>query len=69
MDSKTGSIVIDYLRELHSEGKTIILVTHDDKLSLYADRIITLIDGKLVSDVKNKKITKNKKEISKKIRK
>ncbi len=67
LDSKTGVIVMDYLRELHSNGKTIILVTHDDKLSLYADRIITLIDGKIISDIKNKKVIKNKLKIKKKI--
>ncbi|NQZ84703.1 MAG: ABC transporter ATP-binding protein [Nanoarchaeales archaeon] len=55
LDSKTGVIVMDYLRELHKQGKTIILVTHDDNLSNYAQRIITLVDGKVVSDVKNSK--------------
>jgi putative ABC transport system ATP-binding protein len=60
LDSKTGLIVMDYLRQLHSEGKTIILVTHDDKLSLYADRIITLFDGKVTSDIVNTKVIKSK---------
>jgi putative ABC transport system ATP-binding protein len=60
LDSKTGLIVMDYLRQLHSEGKTIILVTHDDKLSLYADRIITLFDGKVTSDIVNTKVSKSK---------
>lgn len=55
LDSKTGIIVMDYLKELHKQGKTIILVTHDDKLSNYAGRIITLVDGKIISDVVNKK--------------
>lgn len=56
LDSKTGVIVMDYLKKLHKEGKTIILVTHDDKLSLYAQRIITLIDGKIVKEEVNKKV-------------
>lgn len=53
LDSKTGIIVMDYLKKLHSEGKTIILVTHDDKLSKYATRIITLSDGRIIEDKKN----------------
>lgn len=58
LDSKTGVVVMQYLQQLHSEGKTIILVTHDDKLSKCAQRIITLIDGKIISDEKNSKILK-----------
>jgi len=55
LDSKTGVIVMEELKKLHSMGKTIILVTHDDKLSNYANRIITLIDGKIVSEKVNSK--------------
>lgn len=55
LDSKTGVIVMDFLKALHKEGKTIILVTHDDKLSKYAQRIITLKDGEVISDKANKK--------------
>ncbi len=55
LDSKTGLIVMDYLKRLHSNGKTIILVTHDDKLSQYAHRLITLVDGKVVKEEINKK--------------
>ncbi len=55
LDSKTGLIVMDYLKQLHKEGKTIILVTHDDKLSKYAHRLVTLIDGKVVKDEVNSK--------------
>lgn len=60
LDSKTGVVVMEYLQQLHAQGKTIILVTHDDKLSRCAQRIITLIDGKVVSDEKNTKILKVK---------
>jgi putative ABC transport system ATP-binding protein len=58
LDSKTGVVVMKYLQKLHKEGKTIILVTHDDRLSMCAQRIITLIDGKIISDEKNSKILK-----------
>lgn len=55
LDSKTGVIVMEYLKKLHSEGKTIILVTHDNKLSNYAHRIVTLIDGKIIEEKINSK--------------
>jgi putative ABC transport system ATP-binding protein len=58
LDSRTGKIVMEYLKKLHSEGKTIILVTHDEKLSHYAHRRITLSDGKILSDEINNKIVK-----------
>ena len=63
LDSKTGIIVMDYLKKLHKQGKTIILITHDDKLSKYAQRIITLVDGKIIEDKKissKKETTKDK---------
>lgn len=52
LDSKTGIIVMNYLKKLHSEGKTIILVTHDDKLAKFGERIITLKDGEIISKIK-----------------
>ena len=57
LDSKTGAIVVDELKKLHSLGKTIILVTHDNNLSRHAGRIITLVDGKVIKDEKNKKVS------------
>lgn len=56
LDSKTGKIVMEYLFDLNKQGKTIILVTHDDNLAKQAPRVITLKDGEVISDVdKNKK--------------
>ena len=49
LDSKRGEEIMELLRTLHErEGKTIIMVTHDPKLSKYADRIIYIKDGKVV---------------------
>ena len=42
--------VIDLLGELHREGLTIILVTHDPNVAAHADRLITVRDGRLVED-------------------
>jgi putative ABC transport system ATP-binding protein len=53
LDSKTGVMVMEYLKQLNKEGKTIILVTHDDKLSKQAKRRITLFDGKVIKDESN----------------
>jgi len=41
---------MEQLKTLHKEVKTIILVTHDDKLSKYAHKIITLMDGKIINE-------------------
>lgn len=48
LDSKTGKEVMDSLRKLNEQGKTIVLVTHDDILAHAADRIEFLKDGKIV---------------------
>ena len=54
LDSKTGKVVMEYLFKLYSQGKTIILVTHDDNLANQAPRVITLKDGEVISDVLKK---------------
>ena len=49
LDSKTGVTVMDFLKKLNKEGKTIIMVTHDDILAKEAQKITYLKDGKIVS--------------------
>lgn len=46
LDSETGEKIMDLLTELNEEGKTIIMVTHDEHDAEYADRIIKIVDGK-----------------------
>lgn len=48
LDSKTGSIVMEFLSKLNKEGKTIIMVTHDKNVANNADKIKYLKDGKIV---------------------
>ena len=48
LDSKNGAAVMDLLRELHHEGATICMVTHDPRFAGYAERQIHLFDGRLV---------------------
>ena len=43
---------MEILRELHSEGSTVVLITHDGTIARMADRIIRLLDGKIVFDSK-----------------
>ncbi len=47
LDSASGKAVLELLSQLHREGKTIILVTHNPEAAEYADRIVRLRDGQL----------------------
>jgi len=48
LDRKTGLQIMDILCDLHSKGKTVIIVTHDPKIAEYAQRTIRLEDGRVV---------------------
>jgi putative ABC transport system ATP-binding protein len=50
LDSKNGEAVMDLLRELHQEGATICMVTHDPRYARHADRTVHLFDGHLVDE-------------------
>lgn len=50
LDSKTGRDVMRFLQELHREGNTIILITHDNSIAARASRIIRITDGHIVYD-------------------
>jgi len=49
LDSKSGKAIMSLFQKLHQEGKTIVLVTHDSKVAKVAKKIITLKDGKIIS--------------------
>ena len=53
LDSKNGEAVMDLLAELHREGATIVMVTHDPRYARHADRDIHLFDGQIVGDERN----------------
>jgi putative ABC transport system ATP-binding protein len=55
LDSKNGGAVMDLLKELHAEGATICMVTHDPRYAHVADRAIHLFDGQVVSEDDAKK--------------
>ena len=52
LDSAAGAEVMAILRQLHQEGRTLVLVTHDDAVAAYAEREILFKDGALASDRK-----------------
>ena len=62
LDSKTGRDVINFLRELHSDGTSVILITHDNSIAESTNRIIRIQDGKIISDEDNTKKKDNKEE-------
>ena len=53
LDSKTGQQVLNILRELHNNGTTVILITHDNGIAAQAERIVRLADGKIIEDRPN----------------
>jgi putative ABC transport system ATP-binding protein len=52
LDSGTGKIVIEFLKEMNKKGKTIIIVTHDQKIGEQAKRTIYIKDGKIIKEIK-----------------
>jgi putative ABC transport system ATP-binding protein len=50
LDSRTGIHVLEILKKLHNEGTTIILITHDNKIAGFADRLISISDGRITRD-------------------
>jgi putative ABC transport system ATP-binding protein len=50
LDSKNGDAVMDLLRDLHREGATICMVTHDPRFARHADRTVQMFDGQIVEE-------------------
>lgn len=53
LDTKTGEEVMALFEELHQQGMTLIIVTHDMDIASQADRIVTIKDGQIIRDEKN----------------
>lgn len=51
LDSKTGIEIMEMLKELHKNGQTIILITHDNNIAKQAERIVRIVDGKLYEEI------------------
>lgn len=54
LDSKSGDEIMHLFLELHSEGKTIVMVTHEEEVAAFAERIVRVKDGQVLSDKKQK---------------
>ena len=52
LDSANGKAVMDLLAELHNEGSTICMVTHDERYAHYAHQTVYLFDGRIVDEEK-----------------
>ena len=50
LDQATGKQIMALFKELHAEGRTIIMITHDEKIATNADRIIRILDGNISED-------------------
>lgn len=53
LDSRSGEQIMDLLRQLHDQGVTIVMVTHESAVAGHAERTIRLHDGQIVSDERN----------------
>ncbi len=53
LDTKTGETILGIISDLHKSGMTIIMVTHDDRISSRCERVVRLRDGLLESDKRN----------------
>jgi len=70
LDSRSSHVIMEELSELHQQGNTIIMVTHNPRLTSYASRVITMLDGKIDTDIMTKRVleksTKGKRAKAKK---
>lgn len=55
LDSKSTRDIMELIHELHRQGNTIVLITHDDDIAREAQRQVRIMDGKIVSDSRNRK--------------
>lgn len=56
LDSATSIEIMGLFKEIHDNGNTVVLVTHEEDIALHAHRIIRLKDGNIESDILNKKV-------------
>jgi putative ABC transport system ATP-binding protein len=50
LDTQSGAVIIQMLAELHAQGRTVLMVTHDPRLTAFATSILRLVDGRVVNE-------------------
>jgi len=53
LDSRSTGDVLDLMGELHDQGRTIVMITHEDDVAAHAGRVVTLVDGRISEDRRN----------------
>jgi putative ABC transport system ATP-binding protein len=53
LDSRSTADVLDIFDRLNAEGRTLVVITHEDEVAHHAKRVVTLVDGRITSDVRN----------------
>jgi putative ABC transport system ATP-binding protein len=56
LDSATSSEIMQVFEQLHAEGQTVLLITHEHDIAAHADRQIHLLDGRIARDVRTEKV-------------
>ncbi|MBH2008010.1 ABC transporter ATP-binding protein [Candidatus Saccharibacteria bacterium] len=67
LDSKSSHIILEELSDIHRRGNTIIMVTHNPDMTTYADRVITMLDGKIDTDTKTAVVKNTRSTVDKKV--
>ncbi len=60
LDSKNSQKIMELLKSIHEKGVTLVMVTHDPEMAAYADRVINMLDGKILNEEINNKTDVNK---------
>lgn len=71
LDSRSSHIIMEELSDLHKRGNTIIMVTHNPRLTTYASRVITMLDGQIDTDTRNitkQPVTRHRKKSARKLK-
>lgn len=58
LDSKSSHIIMEELSDIHKQGNTIVMVTHNPSLTTYASRVITMLDGQIATDTNDVVVAK-----------
>lgn len=67
LDSRSSHIILEELSDIHQRGNTIIMVTHNPDMTTYADRVITMLDGRIDTDTKTKVVKSTRSLATKKV--